>query len=81
MGVCHGTACTVPCAVYMRCLLCPAQPFIDPAHDLQGYFPDRQWAIMIPAVLLVLLVTFATAFIAWVLIKKARKQAAKKRSD
>jgi len=61
-------------------LLC-IQPFAEEGHPLHAYFPERQWAIAIPASLLVLLVAVATSFIALVSIKKARKKAAAKKGN
>ena len=57
--------------------VCSCQPFVEDTHTLQAYFPARHWAIAIPATLLVVLVSVATAFIALVTIKKARKKAKK----
>ena len=50
------------------------QPFFDEDHAVQQYFPDRQWAILIPAVLLVLVLAVASTFIALVMIKSGKKK-------
>ena len=50
-------------------------PFIDRTYFLQAYFPDRAFAIMIPVVLLVLVLTATGAFLALVMIKSRKPKA------
>ena len=50
------------------------QPFVDASHPLQVYFPDRHYAVLIPAVLLVVGIMAITSFISYVLIKAQMKK-------
>ncbi|KAG5189605.1 dolichol phosphate-mannose biosynthesis regulatory protein [Tribonema minus] len=52
--------------------------FVDPSLQVHEFFPDRVWAIAIPAVLLVLGVAFVVAFIAVTMI---RSSASKKKQS
>ena len=49
-------------------LMCKPQPFVELGHTIHSYFPPREFAVAIPTVLLVLLVTIATTFIALVIL-------------
>ena len=49
-----------------------AQPFVDEGHFVQTLFPDWSYAIKIPAVLFVLLVTIIVTFISLVMIKSRK---------
>ena len=49
-----------------------AQPFVDEDHFVQTLFPDWTYAIKIPAVLFVVLVTVIVAFISLVMIKSRK---------
>lgn len=49
------------------------QPFIDQDQAIQEWFPDRQYAVMIPAALLVLAITMVVTFVGVVFIKTGRK--------
>lgn len=53
------------------CAVC-AQPFVDEGHFVQTLFPDWSYAIKIPAVLFVLLVTIIVTFISLVMIKSRK---------
>ncbi|KDO26995.1 hypothetical protein SPRG_07708 [Saprolegnia parasitica CBS 223.65] len=44
-------------------------PFVDKDHVVQGFFPDRHYAIAIPAILLVIFLTICSTFIGLVMIK------------
>ncbi len=54
----------------------PPQPFLDTNNPLQDFFPDRYYAVAIPAVLLVLAITLVTAFVGMVIMKSAAKKKA-----
>ena len=47
---------------------------MDAHNPLQGFFPDRYYAVAIPAVLLVLAITVVTAFVGMVIMKSAAKK-------
>lgn len=47
------------------------QPFFPADASIQGYFPPRVWAVRLPAILLVLGLSFIGAFIASVVRKQA----------
>ena len=66
--------CLSPLAARVCVCVCVWQPFVGDDHAIQAWFPNRELAIAIPAVLLVLLVTLASAFVGWVMVKKARKK-------
>lgn len=52
-------------------------PFVDAEHPIQALFPDRQLALLLPAVLLVLGITGVATFVGVVLSKaKAKKKSA-----
>ncbi|WFD01898.1 Dolichol phosphate-mannose biosynthesis regulatory protein [Malassezia obtusa] len=46
-------------------------PFFPADASIQGYFPPRVWAVRLPAILLVLGLSFIGAFIASVVRKQA----------
>lgn len=52
-------------------------PFVDEDSILQNLFLPREWAIRIPAALLVVGTTAVTLFISSVLIKSSKKEKAK----
>lgn len=52
-------------------------PFLDESHPLQSLFPAREWAVRIPALLLIGGVALIGTFIASVLYKGAQKKKAK----
>ncbi|KAI8873142.1 dolichol phosphate-mannose biosynthesis regulatory, partial [Ramicandelaber brevisporus] len=54
-----------------------AMPFVDEGHPLQGFFPDRIYAIRVPVALLVFGLATIGGFISLVLIKSKAKKAAK----
>ncbi|CAM9391690.1 unnamed protein product, partial [Ectocarpus fasciculatus] len=49
-------------------------PFVDTSHPVQDFFLPRKYAIAIPTVLVILLVTLVATFIGLTLMKSARKQ-------
>mmetsp|Transcript_13018 Transcript_13018/g.19671 ORF Transcript_13018/g.19671 Transcript_13018/m.19671 type:complete len:80 (+) Transcript_13018:143-382(+) len=49
-------------------------PFIDADHFIQGYFPDREYAIIIPIIVAVLGITVIGTFLSLILIKSGRKK-------
>lgn len=48
------------------------QPFVDEGHFVQTLFPDWSYAIKIPAVLFVVLLTIIVTFISLVMIKSRK---------
>lgn len=56
------------------------QPFVDTSHPLQDFFLPRKFAIAIPTVLVIILVTLVATFIGLTLMKSARKQQKQKSS-
>ncbi len=52
------------------------QPFVDEGHPVQSYFLPREYALLIPSVLLIVLLTGVVGFIAKVMItnSKAKKK-------
>ncbi|KAG8969671.1 hypothetical protein FRC03_001543 [Tulasnella sp. 419] len=52
-------------------------PFLPVDHPAQEYFPSREWAIRIPAFILVLGISAVGAFMGSVLLKESRKRKAK----
>jgi hypothetical protein len=48
------------------------QPFVDEDHFVQTLFPDWTYAIKLPAVLFVVLVTLIVTFISLVMIKSRK---------
>jgi len=50
-------------------------PFLDSDHPLQATFPDRTWAVRIPAVLLIILLSACGAFVGLVMVKSAKRRA------
>ncbi|CAM9895986.1 unnamed protein product [Pylaiella littoralis] len=49
-------------------------PFVDTSHPLQEFFLPRKYAIAIPTLLVIVLVTLVATFIGLTLMKSARKQ-------
>jgi dolichol phosphate-mannose biosynthesis regulatory protein len=47
------------------------QPFVDTEVPVHSYFPDRYYAIAVPAVLLVLLLGFIGTFVSITMIKSS----------
>jgi dolichyl-phosphate mannosyltransferase polypeptide 2 regulatory subunit len=47
---------------------------LEESNPLQPFFPDRYYAVAIPAVLLVLAITVVTAFVGMVIMKTAAKK-------
>lgn len=56
------------------CAQIAPQPFVDTSHPVQDFFLPRKYAIAIPTVLVILLVTLVATFIGLTLMKSARKQ-------
>lgn len=52
-------------------------PFVDPSHPIAALFPDREWAVRIPALLLVLGVLVVGSFIGITVSKSNKKKRAK----
>ncbi|KAK1921537.1 dolichol phosphate-mannose biosynthesis regulatory [Papiliotrema laurentii] len=50
-------------------------PFLDPTSTLHDWFPAREWAVRLPAALLLLGVTGIALFFARVSMAEARKRA------
>ena len=51
------------------------QPFVNEDHLFQKFFLPRHYAILIPSVLLVLLITVTGTFIGAVMLKSKKKKA------
>jgi dolichol phosphate-mannose biosynthesis regulatory protein len=49
-------------------------PFIDPSEPLQAFFPERRWAILLPAYLFVGVLVVAGTFIGSVMIASGKKR-------
>lgn len=54
------------------------QPFFPADHPLQELFPTREWAVRVPAFILVCGISAVGAFFGRVMMKEARKQREKK---
>jgi len=52
-------------------------PFFPPSHPLHDLFPAREWAVRIPAFLVVVGVSAIGSFIGMVVVKEGKKQKAK----
>jgi dolichol phosphate-mannose biosynthesis regulatory protein len=50
------------------------QPFLPADHPVHAVFPDRVWAIRIPALLLIVGLSIVGAFIGLVLVKSAKRR-------
>lgn len=73
MGWCWG--CGPSCPLALCVLLAPPflQPFVDAKNDMQQYFPERKWAILIPTILLVGAISVAGTFIGSVMMKSGKR--------
>ena len=49
-------------------------PFVDADHPLQQYFPERQWAIILPTGAFICVVAAAGTFIGLVMIKSKKRR-------
>ncbi|OQR81680.1 hypothetical protein THRCLA_23314, partial [Thraustotheca clavata] len=49
-------------------------PFVDKDHVVQSFFPDRHYAIAIPAILFVIFLTICSTFIGLVMIKSKNEK-------
>ncbi|PFH54332.1 hypothetical protein AMATHDRAFT_135819, partial [Amanita thiersii Skay4041] len=54
-------------------------PFIDSSSIVHSYFPQREWAVRIPAFLLVIGLSAIGAFIGTTIIKENKKRAQRAR--
>jgi len=54
-------------------------PLIDPSNPIHNFFPAREWAIRLPAFLLVLGLTAIGLFIGSTIIKENKKKAQRAR--
>ncbi|PBK78203.1 hypothetical protein ARMSODRAFT_873888, partial [Armillaria solidipes] len=54
-------------------------PFFDPASQIHDFFPAREWAVRLPAFILVVGLSVIGFFIGSTVIKEKRKQAQKAR--
>ena len=50
-------------------------PFMDAEHPLQAFFPDRAWALALPAFLFVGVTAVAGTMVGLVMLLAARKKA------
>jgi dolichyl-phosphate mannosyltransferase polypeptide 2 regulatory subunit len=55
----------------------PPQPFFDASSPIHDYFPAREWAIRIPAFVLVVGLAVIGSFVGFTIIKERRKKAQK----
>jgi len=53
-------------------------PFLPPSHPIQSYFPSREWAVRIPALLLIIGISLLFSFMVLVLIQDNKKKKQKK---
>ncbi|KAG0149371.1 hypothetical protein CROQUDRAFT_653667 [Cronartium quercuum f. sp. fusiforme G11] len=56
-----------------------ATPFFPPTAAIHQYFPDREWAVRIPAAALLFFMAAIGSLISLALINQARKERAKTR--
>ena len=63
MGICYG-----------KNYLILYKPFVDESHMLHRYFLKREYALKIPAILLVLGFTFILSFFSLLMIKSKKKK-------
>ncbi|TFK42559.1 dolichol phosphate-mannose biosynthesis regulatory [Crucibulum laeve] len=54
-------------------------PFIDPSSQIYNYFPPREWAVRLPAVVLVVGLSAIGVFVGLTIMKENRKKAQKAR--
>ncbi|KAM6500501.1 Dolichol phosphate-mannose biosynthesis regulatory, partial [Amanita muscaria] len=54
-------------------------PFFDSSSEIHSYFPPREWAVRIPAFLLVAGLSAIGAFVGLTIVKENRKKAQKAR--
>ncbi|KAJ6496719.1 dolichol phosphate-mannose biosynthesis regulatory [Mycena vitilis] len=54
-------------------------PFFDPSSDIHNFFPAREWAVRLPAFILVVGVSAIGFFVASTIIKENRKKAQRAR--
>lgn len=54
-----------------------SQPFLPDTHPVHAYFLPREWAVRIPAMILVLGLSSVGLFVANVMVNEGRKKAAK----
>lgn len=59
---------------YLRSRISVIQPFLDPSSTIHGYFPPREYAVRLPASLLVLGGAVVALFIGNVMWKESRKR-------
>ncbi|KAL8292565.1 hypothetical protein RQP46_001177 [Phenoliferia psychrophenolica] len=52
-------------------------PFLPPSSPLHDLFPAREWAVRLPALLMLAGLTAIGSFVGLVMIKSARKKSAK----
>lgn len=50
------------------------QPFLPPSSPLHNLFPAREWAVRIPALLMLAGLSAIGAFVGLVMVKSARKK-------
>ncbi|KAM0750473.1 hypothetical protein T439DRAFT_326441 [Meredithblackwellia eburnea MCA 4105] len=50
-------------------------PFLPPSSPLHSLFPAREWAVRIPAILMLSGLTAIGAFVGLIMVKSARKKA------
>ncbi|KAJ7285807.1 dolichol phosphate-mannose biosynthesis regulatory [Mycena rebaudengoi] len=50
-------------------------PFFDPSSEIHDFFPAREWAIRLPAFILVVGVTAIGAFVGSTIIKENQRRA------
>ncbi|KAF7304919.1 Dolichol phosphate-mannose biosynthesis regulatory protein [Mycena kentingensis (nom. inval.)] len=53
-------------------------PFFDSSSEIHAYFPSREWAVRLPAFLLVVGMSAIGAFVGLTIVKEQRRQARKR---
>jgi dolichol phosphate-mannose biosynthesis regulatory protein len=61
-------------------LLTRCQPFLDSSSSIHNLFPPREWAIRVPAFILVIGLTAIGLFVGNTLVQENRKKAQKARA-
>ncbi|KXN89238.1 Dolichol phosphate-mannose biosynthesis regulatory protein [Leucoagaricus sp. SymC.cos] len=54
-------------------------PFFDPSSQIHNFFPSREWAVRLPAIILVVGLTVIGLFVGQTIAKENRKKAEKAR--
>ncbi|KAJ7632644.1 dolichol phosphate-mannose biosynthesis regulatory [Roridomyces roridus] len=55
-------------------------PFFDPSSEIHNFFPSREWAVRLPAAILLVGITAIGSFVGSTVIKENRKKAQRLRT-